>query len=27
MTGTVVTVDGGEHLLHRDRDVAFLGDG
>jgi NAD(P)-dependent dehydrogenase (short-subunit alcohol dehydrogenase family) len=24
MTGTVITVDGGEHLQHRMRDVAFL---
>jgi len=24
MTGTVITVDGGEHLTHRPRDIAFL---
>jgi NAD(P)-dependent dehydrogenase (short-subunit alcohol dehydrogenase family) len=24
VTGTVITVDGGEHLTHRPRDVAFL---
>jgi NAD(P)-dependent dehydrogenase (short-subunit alcohol dehydrogenase family) len=24
VTGTVITVDGGEHLTHRARDVAFL---
>jgi NAD(P)-dependent dehydrogenase (short-subunit alcohol dehydrogenase family) len=24
VTGTTLTVDGGEHLLHRGRDVAFL---
>jgi NAD(P)-dependent dehydrogenase (short-subunit alcohol dehydrogenase family) len=24
ITGTTITVDGGEHLLHRARDVAFL---
>ena len=24
ITGTTITVDGGEHLLHRQRDIAFL---
>ena len=24
LTGTVITVDGGEHLTHRPRDIAFL---
>jgi NAD(P)-dependent dehydrogenase (short-subunit alcohol dehydrogenase family) len=24
MTGTTLTVDGGEHLMHRPRDIAFL---
>lgn len=24
MTGTTITVDGGEHLMHRPRDIAFL---
>jgi len=27
LTGTVITVDGGEHLTHRAKDVAFLGGG